>query len=457
MAQEPIRVLILEDNPADAELIQFELEEAGLAFSSKVVMTEEDFIREIQEFSPDLILSDYDLPKYNGALALTEARRLCPDTPFILVTGAIVEDRAIDILTKGAKDYVLKNRLHQRLVPAIRRALSEAVEHRARKQAESELREAHDVLEAKVKERTAALEAEIENHKHTEEALRQSLYRERERAEELTVLLDSVPTPVFIVHDPDSLHMTGNRAADDLLRNPPGAEASLSAPSELKPRHFKAIKDGRELKIDELPAQRAARGEEIKNFDFDLVFDDGTTRHVLGYGTPLHDETGLPRGAVHVLVDITERQQVEEKLRAMLENIRRNEERLNLALAAARMATWDWHVPSGVVVWNDTHYRMMGYEPGEVQPTYQAWANRVHPDDIDSAQSKIQQCMAERQIYVNEFRTLWPDGTIRHLEARGEFEYDANNQPLRCYGVMLDTTERQQVEAEIRSLTKRLG
>lgn len=134
----PLRVLILEDNPADAELMQFELEEAGLAFTSKVVMTEEDFAQAIQEFSPDLILSDYDLPKYNGTLALTEVKRRCPETPFILVTGAVSEDRAIEILTQGAKDYVLKSRLQQRLVPAVKRALAEAEEQRARKMAEGD-------------------------------------------------------------------------------------------------------------------------------------------------------------------------------------------------------------------------------------------------------------------------------------------------------------------------------
>ena len=100
---ESLRILILEDNPADAELVQFELQEAGLSFTSKVVMTEKDFVRELQEYCPDLILSDYDLPKYNGALALAEARRRCPDTPFILVTGAVSEDRAIEILTQGSQ------------------------------------------------------------------------------------------------------------------------------------------------------------------------------------------------------------------------------------------------------------------------------------------------------------------------------------------------------------------
>jgi len=67
---------------------------------------------------------------------------------------------------------------------------------------------------------------------------------------------------------------------------------------------------------------------------------------------------------------------------------------------------------------------MLGYEPGGVQPSYQAWIDRVHPDDRDAAQSSLQQCMAEGRLYATEFRTLWPDGTVRWLEARGDFEYD---------------------------------
>jgi PAS domain S-box-containing protein len=176
---ESLRILILEDNPADAELIQFELQEAGLTFTAKVVMTESDFLRDHREFQANLILSDYDLPQYNGALALGETRRRCPDTPFILVTGALSEDHAIEIFTRGAKDYVLKTRLHQRLVPAVRRALAEAEEQRARKQAEDELREAHRTLEKRIKIRTAELEAEVSERIRAEQTLRKSEERRR--------------------------------------------------------------------------------------------------------------------------------------------------------------------------------------------------------------------------------------------------------------------------------------
>jgi len=174
MVNYPLRILILEDNPADADLIQFELEEAGINFTAKIVKYENDYLCELQDYCPDLILSDYDLPAYNGASALAEATRRCPDTPFILISGAVSEDRAIEILTQGAKDYVLKGRLEQRLVPAVRRALAEAREHQSRKQAEEELRQAHRDLEERIKNRTAELEAEIEARKKIEAALRES-------------------------------------------------------------------------------------------------------------------------------------------------------------------------------------------------------------------------------------------------------------------------------------------
>jgi CheY-like chemotaxis protein len=85
---ESLRILILEDNPADAELAQFELQEAGFVFTWKVVVTEKEYIQALQKF-PDLILSDYDLPKYTGALALVEAKKRCPATPFMKTSRRI--------------------------------------------------------------------------------------------------------------------------------------------------------------------------------------------------------------------------------------------------------------------------------------------------------------------------------------------------------------------------------
>jgi DNA-binding NarL/FixJ family response regulator len=147
---------MLEDTASDAALMEDELHSAGLDFVSCLVSNKKGYLAAMDDFSPDIILSDYNLPQYDGVRALHDARLRLPYIPFILVTGAIGEDLAIEIFVNGANDYVMKNRL-QRLVPAIERALAEAKEIRARKEAEESLRRAHDDLEMQVKERTAEL------------------------------------------------------------------------------------------------------------------------------------------------------------------------------------------------------------------------------------------------------------------------------------------------------------
>ena len=124
-----LRILMLEDVATDAELVEYELRKGGIVFSSKRVETREAFAKELNDFTPDLILSDYKLPSFDGLSALELAKEQRPEVPFIFVSGAIGEKFAIDILKKGATDYVLKDYLI-RLVPAVKRALCE-VEERA--------------------------------------------------------------------------------------------------------------------------------------------------------------------------------------------------------------------------------------------------------------------------------------------------------------------------------------
>jgi signal transduction histidine kinase len=142
-----IRVLLLEDNLADAELIKFALREGGLPSSLQRVENEEEFRLELQRVSPDLILSDYALPAYDGMAALTLAQEEAPDIPFIFVTGTLGEEIAIELLKSGATDYVLKTRL-SRLIPSVHRALREAEERAERRHAEAELRKSHEQLRA---------------------------------------------------------------------------------------------------------------------------------------------------------------------------------------------------------------------------------------------------------------------------------------------------------------------
>ncbi len=304
-----LRILILEDNPVDAELVQFELQDAGFAFTAQVVMTEKDFVRELQGCTPDLILSDYDLPQYNGALALAEAQRRCPNTPFILVSGVLTEDRAIEILTQGAKDYVLKTRLQQRLIPAVRRALAEAEEHRARQQAEAELREAHRTLEERVKIRTAELEAEVATRKKLEED-RERLFAEVEnRAAELDATIASMTTGM-IVYDTAGKAIRMNNTAKELLPQ----ELFFNTTVEERARGIRwETEEGQPFPLEEIPVARALRGETTRNVVIAASFPDHKL-WISASAAPIRTSDGQMLGVVASFMDITERKQIEEAL-----------------------------------------------------------------------------------------------------------------------------------------------
>ncbi|MFH0725823.1 MAG: response regulator, partial [Pseudomonadota bacterium] len=124
-----IRILHLEDDPADAELVQARLEEAGLSCRITLVQTRDEFDEALRRDGYDIILADYRLPMYDGMSALRLAQELRPDIPFIFVSGTMGEEAAIEGLTEGATDYVLKQRL-LRLASAVKRALHEAENRR---------------------------------------------------------------------------------------------------------------------------------------------------------------------------------------------------------------------------------------------------------------------------------------------------------------------------------------
>jgi PAS domain S-box-containing protein len=136
----PIHILHLEDDPLDAELVKARLETAGLACRLTRVQTHAEFDAALRRKAYDIVLADYRLPNYDGMSALRLVLDVCPDVPFVFVSGTMGEEAVIEGLTRGATDYVLKQRL-TRLVPAVNRALREAQNQRERGQAEKALAE----------------------------------------------------------------------------------------------------------------------------------------------------------------------------------------------------------------------------------------------------------------------------------------------------------------------------
>lgn len=137
-AKLPLRILSLEDNPDDQRLLETTLKSDGLTCKFVHVTSRKAFEKALRKSRFDLILSDYALPSYSGIAALGVARKLRPETPFVLISGTIGEERAVEGLKSGADDYVLKKNL-DRLGAVARRALNEADERMKRKIAEDAL------------------------------------------------------------------------------------------------------------------------------------------------------------------------------------------------------------------------------------------------------------------------------------------------------------------------------
>ena len=163
--EQELRLLILEDVAAEAELTVRALEAAGLGCVWQRVENEKEFRAGLRE-RPDIVLSDFSLPRFDGMSALAIAAAEVPETPFIFVSGTIGEERAIEALKHGAVDYVLKTNL-ARLAPSVRRALAEAASQRARHQAEERVARLTRVLQmlsgintavVRVRDRTELLE-----------------------------------------------------------------------------------------------------------------------------------------------------------------------------------------------------------------------------------------------------------------------------------------------------------
>jgi signal transduction histidine kinase len=141
-----LKILLLEDSAGDAELLQRELRMGGLEFTARRVETQPEFLEQLDAFDPDVVISDYMLPAFDGLKALDLVRQRSPLLPFILVSGAIGEERATVALKLGATDFILKGRL-TRLVSCVRGSLREAEVIAARQQMELEKEHQRQELE----------------------------------------------------------------------------------------------------------------------------------------------------------------------------------------------------------------------------------------------------------------------------------------------------------------------
>jgi PAS domain S-box-containing protein len=232
-----------------------------------------------------------------------------------------------------------------------------------------------------------------------------------------------------------------------ILRNPAAAErhpepARKGPPPEEHAAYYGLYRaDGKTLMSkEELPLVRACHGETVDNVEL-YIHTPGkkSGRWVLASGRPLRDADGMLQGGVVVLRDFTRRKKAQDELEA-------SQRRLTEAQRIARMGNWDWNAVNGELHWSEETYRILGFRPGEIVPTFEEFLKLVVPGDREELQKQVEEALEGRKPYDIQFRIQRRDGTELALHARGEVERDESGRAVRMSGSMQDITERKESE-----------
>lgn len=183
----------------------------------------------------------------------------------------------------------------------------------------------------------------------------------------------------------------------------------------------------------------AIRRREPIEIEHRIRLPDGAIGWLSSRAVPVLDDEGAIAEWFGMATDITQRRQVEQQLA-------RGAEMLRVASEIGKVGLWDWNVESGEVIWSDENFRMQGYEPGAVVPTYALWTERIHPDDRGPTDAAVARAMETGEEYIQDYRVVRPEGEVRWLSGRGRFLYDETGQPVRMLGAMIDITQRRREE-----------
>jgi len=155
--------------------------------------------------------------------------------------------------------------------------------------------------------------------------------------------------------------------------------------------------------------------------------------------------------------DSLEKQRWRQEQSQYLEQQQINAERLRLAVLASGLGTWDWDSTTGKIIWDAEHEQLFGLPNGSFGGTYEAFLACVHPEDRDSITEAINHSLETKTDYKHEYRIIWSDGSLRWIAERGNYIYNESGEPIRMMGVVMDITERKQLEVQLAQQAEELS
>ena len=388
-----LRILHLEDDPSDAELVKEMLAIEDVTCEVTRVENEADFSGNLQQTAFDLILADYTLPSFDGLTALKIARNIRPSVPFIFVAGTMGEEIAIEALKMGATDYIFKTRL-SRILPSVQRALRESRQKAQRRSAIEELRAKQELLDlAQKAARAVAFDWHIQESVNVWSPELEALY--------------GLAPGIF----------DGTYESWKKLVHP-----------EDWPLIVEAIK-------------HAQRTRDI-SAEYRVIWPDGSIHWLSANGQMFFDDAGRPFRMVGFTADITARKLVEQELR-------RSEAYLSEAQRLSHTGSFGWNVTNGEIYWSEETFRIFECDR-TTKPTVEFVIERTHPDDRAHVGMIIERAQLNKESFDIEHRLLMPDGSTKHLHVMARVLDTKHSSDTELVGAVMDVTEQKQAETALR-------
>ena len=390
----PLRILHLEDNAPDRELVRQALVGEEIAGEFVYAGSEAEFVAALDREKFDLILSDFAMPGFDGGAALALAQEKCPDVPYLFVSGTIGEERAIESLKSGATDYVMKERL-ERLRPAVRRALRETGERARSRTAEAALRRAEarfrDIFENAV------------------EGIYQSTPQGR------LIDVNRAMARLCGYASPEELCTCVRDLGHDLHVDPP-----------------------RRAEFDQLLNQR----DEVLAYESQIKRKGGAIIWISESARAVRDAHGELLYYESMVADITARKTAEAALRQSEELFREMAGRIDAVFYIVALDT------GRCLYVSPAYAKMWGRPLAELYAQPEQWTGAIVPEDRPPVLAAREQ-LASGQEYRLEYRIRRPDGELSWIKDRGYPIRDATGQSKRAVGIATDITQRRKLEAQL--------
>jgi PAS domain S-box-containing protein len=271
---------------------------------------------------------------------------------------------------------------------------------------------------------------DITETKKAETALQESIKRENFLAE----LLESSEQPFGVVNPDGSLGYV-NGAFERLIGYTKEELKSFDWMLVLTPPEFHAME---QEKLEEVQ-----RTDQPVIYEKEYIRKDGTRVPIELLVHLKRNNDGTPQYYYSFITDITERKKSEFELR-------RSNDRLNIASCAAGAGIWDWNIKTGQLEWSPVMFDLFGLDPTKTKASFAVWENILHPDDLEMASKNIERAIEEHTFLDNQYRIVLPDGQIKWINALGQTEYDHHGLPKWMMGICIDITQRKQTDIKLK-------